>query len=51
MMLEFTMNQDGMNMHFTAVNIDKKKVSDRIFDIPDGYEEISKEELQNRFGM
>ena len=51
MMLEFQMSQNGMNMHFTAVNIDKKKVSDSVFDVPDGYEEISKEDMQSKFGM
>lgn len=51
MMLEFTMSENGMNMHFTAVNIDKKKVSDSEFDIPEGYETITQEEMQSRFGM
>lgn len=51
MMLEFSMNQNGINMHFTAVNVDSKKVSDSEFDVPEGYQEISQEELQNRFGM
>lgn len=51
MMLEFSMNQNGMKMHFTAVNIDKKKVPDTDFEIPEGYEEISKDEMKSRFGM
>lgn len=51
LMLEFSMVQNGMNMHFTAVSIDKKKVSDSEFEVPEGYEEISQEELQKRFGM
>ena len=51
MMLEFSMVQNGMDMHFTAVNIEKKKVSDSEFEIPEGYEEITQEELQSRFGM
>lgn len=51
MMLEFTMSENGMNMHFIAVNIDKKKVSDSEFEIPEGFETITKEEMQSRFGM
>lgn len=51
MMLEFEMDQDGLQMHFVAVNIDKKKVSDDLFEIPEGYEEMTKEEMESRFGM
>jgi hypothetical protein len=51
MMLEFEMDQDGLKMHFVAVNIDKKKVSDDLFQIPEGYEEMTKEEMESRFGM
>lgn len=51
LMLEFSMNQNEMNMHFTAVNVDKKKVDDSEFDVPEGYEELTKEEMQSRFGM
>jgi hypothetical protein len=51
MMLEFEMDQDGLKMHFVAVNIDKKKVSDDLFQIPEGFEEMTKEEMESRFGM
>ena len=51
LMLEFSLEQNGINMHFTAVNIDKKKVSDNEFEIPEGYEEVTQEEFQKRFGM
>ena len=51
MMLEFSMNQNNMNMHFTAVNVDKRKVSDKEFETPEGYKEVSREEMQSMFGM
>ncbi len=51
LMLEFSMTQNGIQMNFTAVNIDKKKVSEKEFEIPEGYEEVTQEEFQSRFGM
>lgn len=51
MMLEFSMNQNGMGMHFTAVNVDQKKISDNVFDIPEGFQEMTKEEMEAKFGM
>ena len=51
MMMEFVMEQNGMKMHFLAVSVDKKKVSKKDFEVPEGYEEITEEEMQSRFGM
>jgi hypothetical protein len=49
-LLEFTVNESGMTMTMTAVSVDKKKISDKEFDIPEGYKEVTQEELQSMFG-
>lgn len=51
LMLEFQMVQKGMSMHFTAVSLDKRKVNDDEFEVPEGFEEITKEEMESKFGM
>ena len=46
--LEYSINQGGMQMKFTAKNVSKEKVADSKFDIPkEGYIETTAEELQN----
>jgi len=49
-MLEFEIPNEMFNMHFTAVSIDKKNIDDSEFDIPEGYEIKTKEEMQGMFG-
>jgi len=49
-MLEFAMDQDGLKMEFKAINVDKKKVSDKEFETPEGFKEISQDEFKNMFG-
>ncbi len=49
-MLEYTASDNGIIMSFSAVSVDKKKLSDDEFQIPEGYKEISQEELQSMFG-
>lgn len=49
-MLEFATKAQGMEMEFKAVEVDKKKVSDKEFEVPEGYKEVTKEELENMFG-
>ena len=39
-----------MKMKFTATSVKKQKVTDKDFEIPEGYKEVTKEELQNMFG-
>jgi hypothetical protein len=49
-MLEYSFDQQGMKMLFSAVSVEKKKISDKSFEIPEGYKNVSQEELQNMFG-
>lgn len=48
--MEYEMNQNGMKMLITANEVRKEKVDDKIFEIPEGYKETTKEELQKMFG-
>jgi len=48
--LEYNIDANSMKMKFTATEVKKQKVSDKDFAIPDGYKEVTKEELQNMFG-
>ncbi|MCD4747429.1 MAG: hypothetical protein K8R58_14125 [Bacteroidales bacterium] len=49
-MLEYEIDANGMNMKFTAKEVQKKKISDKEFEIPEGYEIITQDELKSRFG-
>lgn len=49
-MLEFEMPSEGMSMKFTAISVEKKNVSDTDFEIPEGYEVKSAEEMKGMFG-
>lgn len=49
-MLQFEMHAPQFNMIFTAADIDTKKVSKKQFEIPEGYEMRSKEEIEAMFG-
>ncbi len=49
-MLEYTAADNGIIMSFSAVSVDKKKLSDDEFQVPEGYKEISREELESMFG-
>jgi GLPGLI family protein len=51
LMLEFEIPNEGMTMKFTAISVEKKNVSDSEFEIPEGYEVKSKEEMQGMFGF
>ena len=44
------MQVQGMTMKFTAININKKKLSKKEFEIPEGYTETTKEEFRSNFG-
>jgi hypothetical protein len=51
MMLEFEMDAgNGMIMTFTAIEIDDKKIKDKVFEVPEGFQETTREELQGTFG-
>lgn len=49
-MLEYSFDQQGMKMLFSAVSVEKKKISDTEFTVPDGFKSVTQEELQNMFG-
>lgn len=50
LLLEFEIEQKGLVMKFTATDVKKKKINDSEFEVPEGYKEVTKEELQNMFG-
>ena len=49
-MLEYVNNENDMNMKMEAISVEKKKVSDDMFEIPEGYKIVTQDELQNMFG-
>jgi GLPGLI family protein len=49
-MLEYAIDQQGMKMLFSAISVEKKKISDEEFDVPEGFKNVTQEELQNMFG-
>jgi GLPGLI family protein len=50
MALEYEVNQMGMKMIVAAKSVKAEKIADSKFAIPDGYTEISVEDLQKMFG-
>ena len=49
-MMEYTMQENDMNMTFTAISVTKKKVGDEEFVIPEGYNKMSMSDFENMFG-
>ena len=50
-MMEFEIDTgNGQRMKMEAVSVDKKKVSDTEFEVPEGYEEKTPEEIKQMFG-
>ena len=49
-MLEYEIKTRGMLMKFKAVEVKKSEVSDDTFLIPDGYKEMTADELKKMFG-
>lgn len=45
-LLEFSLNLAGINMKFTAIRVNGKKVNRKKFDIPSGYKMVSKDEME-----
>jgi GLPGLI family protein len=48
--LEYEVSQQGMIMQFTAKEVSKDKVSDELFEIPEGYTETTKDDLGKMMG-
>lgn len=49
-MLEYSTNEDDISMKFTAISVEKKKISEKEFEIPEGFKEVSQEDLESMFG-
>ena len=49
-MLEFEINTGGGTMKMEAISINKRSVSDDEFEVPEGYEEKTEEEIDQMFG-
>jgi GLPGLI family protein len=49
-MLEYSMKENNINMQFSAVSVEKKKISDDEFIIPEDYKVMSMSEFKNMFG-
>ncbi|MEZ5148605.1 MAG: DUF4412 domain-containing protein [Bacteroidales bacterium] len=49
-LMEFSTIASGMTMKMEVVKVEKKKVSEKEFEIPEGYKEITTDQLQNMFG-
>lgn len=48
--LEYTVNQQGIVMHFTATEVKKEKVPAATFEIPEDYDVKTAEEIEAMFG-
>jgi len=48
--LQYSINKNGFGMTMTAKQVIKEKVPDKLFDIPDGYEEMTREQMGKMFG-
>jgi len=49
MPLEYTMNVENFKLHYLVTSIEKQKVADSSFSIPEGYEVKTEAELENMF--
>jgi GLPGLI family protein len=49
-LMEFEMEQGPMKMKLEAVSVKKENVPDSEFVVPEGYKELTREEMQNMFG-
>jgi hypothetical protein len=49
-MLEYSMNEKGMIMQLTAISVEKEKISDTEFETPEGFKEVTQDEIKSMFG-
>lgn len=50
-LLEFDVEAGGnMMMTFTALEVDKKKIKESVFEVPEGFKKTTRDELQSTFG-
>ncbi|MFP4470567.1 MAG: hypothetical protein ACLFPE_07780 [Bacteroidales bacterium] len=51
LLMEFELDAgQGMMMQFTAVDVEKEKVKEKEFEVPEGYQKTTREELMRTFG-
>ncbi len=50
LLMEFEIQEGGMKMKFEAIEVEKKNVSDKEFEIPEDYQEKTPDELRQNFG-
>lgn len=48
--LIYEFETSNLTMRLTASKVEKKKIKDKVFNIPDSYEKVTEEEMKNRFG-
>ncbi|MCF8233750.1 MAG: hypothetical protein K9G67_02955 [Bacteroidales bacterium] len=51
MLMEYEIKNQGFTMFFTTSDVNKKRISDDEFEIPEGYTLTTEEELRSNFGM
>jgi GLPGLI family protein len=49
-LMEFELDQGPTKMKLEAVSVKKENVPDSEFEVPEGYQELTKEQMQNMFG-
>ena len=49
-MLEYSMNENGMNMFLTAISVEKGKIAASEFEMPEGFKVVTQDELKGMFG-
>lgn len=49
-LMEFVMNQGGMNMKLSAKNVIEEKVNDSMFTVPEGYKMTTPDEFKKMYG-
>ena len=49
-MLEFSVDQKGMGMKFTCIEVKKQEVNDDMFKVPEGYTVVTQDEMMKQYG-
>lgn len=49
-MLEFSIEQQGMNMNFQANLVSKESVDNKLFEVPEGYKRMTQQDLMKMMG-
>lgn len=49
-MMEYAMNENDVEMKFTAISVTKEKIKDEEYEIPEGYNVMNMSDFENMFG-